>query len=250
MPERMLGKKAPRIDTRTLKLAKYTASLPDPPTDCYFTSKVKNWQGALLNNTLGDCVPAASGHMIMQWTAYASTEATVTNTEILAAYEAIGGYVPGDPSTDNGCDMLTALNYWRKSGIAGHKIAAFASLDYDNTKAVKQTVELFANVYLGLALPLTAQDQVNAGEDWTVDDSNPFNAEPGSWGGHCVPIVGYNASTLVCLTWGALQTMTWDWMLRYADEAYAVLSTDWLNGENVSASGFDLATLQEDLNAL
>ncbi len=45
--------------------------------------------------------------------------------------------------------------------------------------------------------------------------------------------------------------MTWGFLGAYSDEAYAVLRDDWINNlSNVSANGFDLKTLQTDLNQI
>ena len=44
--------------------------------------------------------------------------------------------------------------------------------------------------------------------------------------------------------------MTWGFWAAYCDEAYAILSPDFLkqkNGQTVAPSGFNLAQLQEDL---
>ena len=48
------------------------------------------------------------------------------------------------------------------------------------------------------------------------------NAKPGSWGGHYVFVPGYTAAGPVCVTWGRKQQMTWDWLDKYCDEAYAI----------------------------
>ena len=53
-----------------------------------------------LNDSLGDCVIAAMAHMIMQWSYYASGGSgmyTPTDQQVLAAYEILGGYQPGNP---------------------------------------------------------------------------------------------------------------------------------------------------------
>ena len=197
----------------------------------------------LLNDSLGDCVCAAAGHMIQEWTRYAGAPIIPTDAEILAAYEQIGGYVPGDPSTDQGCDMLTALNTWRQTGIAGRKIAAFVQLDTGNIEELKLATYLFGNAYLGVALPLTAQTQTQ----WEIEDSNPDNAAPGSWGGHCIPSVGYDANLTTVVTWGALLNMTPHFYARYCDEAYAVLSQDWIDRAGDACNGFDFVQLQADL---
>jgi hypothetical protein len=63
-------------------------------------------------------------------------------------------------------------------------------------------------------------------------------------------VVAYDSRSLTVVTWGALQTMTWGFWAAYCDEAYAILSPDYLKqkgGQTVAPSGFNLAQLQEDL---
>jgi hypothetical protein len=53
------------------------------------------------------------------------------------------------------------------------------------------------------------------------------------------------------VTWGALKRVTWRFLDTYCDEAYAVLSKDWINKvTNLASDKFDLATLQSDLNII
>jgi hypothetical protein len=244
----ILGKRAPRLDARTFKLAKFLPPvIPPPPPEASWVMKVPTWP-MYLNDQLGDCVIAASGHMINQWTEFATNkEAKPTNAQILKAYEDVGGYVPGDPSTDNGCVMLDALNYWRKTGIAGHKILAYASVDLTRLDEVKTAVQLFGNLYLGIQLPLTVQES----NSWTVPSGGPFgDGSPGSWGGHCIPVVAYSPLTLTVITWGMRLKMSYNFLRDYADEAYCVLSSDWIAKTGLSPSQFNLTQLQADLAAL
>jgi hypothetical protein len=202
-----------------------------------------------LNDQLGDCVIAGAFHLIDQWTTYATGQmAPLTDAQALAAYEAVGGYNPSDPSTDQGCDMVTALNYWRKTGFAGHKIAGYAQINTDNPTEIAQAIYLFGNVYLGLAMPLTAQNA----DSWFVSPGSlNGNGSPGSWGGHCAPIVGFSRATnnagLTVVTWGQTMSMTWNFLNLYSDEMYAVISTDWINQAGKSASGFAYSALLADL---
>lgn len=250
-----LGKKAVKHDPRTFRLTSYLSPSIVPPPASHYLLEVKNWP-MYLNDQLGCCVPAASGHMIEQWTTYGDGVLAAripTADDILQAYEAIGGYVPGDPSTDGGCVVLDALNYWRKTGIAGHKIHAYASIPVPAGGSrlpiltmlhqVMNSVHLFGNCYLGISLPLSAQGK----DKWEVDDSDPSAAEAGSWGGHCVPIVGYSPSRLIVVTWGGLLDMSWEFYAQYTDEAYAVLSLDWLGKDGHAPNGFDTAQLETDL---
>ncbi len=247
---RMLGKKAPRHDPRTLMLARYlTAPLPAPPPEVSWVVKVPNWP-MMMNNSIGDCTCAAAGHMLGQWSVYANPPGfTPSDQQILAAYEHVGGYNPADPSTDQGAYMLDVLKYWRNNGIAAHKIAAFVQVDPANDVEVRQAIELFGNIYIGLALPVSAQGQ----QAWTVAAGGPDaggDNEPGSWGGHCVPIMAASPHSLTCITWGQRLKMSHNFFKDYCDEAYAVLSTDWIEHTGQAPSGFNLAALQADLAAL
>lgn len=241
-----LGKAPARHDPRTLQLAKYipAGAIPPPPSSEDYTKKVKTWP-MMLNDNIGDCTCACAGHMIEQWTAYTGAAVTPKDPAILKAYEAVGGYNPADPSTDRGAVILDVLNYWRKTGVASHKILAFAALEPKNHTEIEDSVMLFGNCYIGVALPVSAQNQAV----WAVPPGGAVGpGAPGSWGGHAIPIVQYDPRGLTVVTWGALKRMTWSFLDTYCDEAYAVLSDDWISKTtHVNPSNFDLATLKTDL---
>lgn len=56
--------------------------------------------------------------------------------------------------------------------------------------------------------------------------------------------------TDVCVTWGALKPMTWAWWATYAEEAYALLSPDWMRATGTDPAGVDWATLAADMRTL
>jgi|GEM_PF-238013 len=245
MPRRKLGKHAARHDPRTLLLAKYmTASqLPSAPDSIDWSPKVPNWP-MMENDQYGDCTCAAAGHMIECWSANAATVIVPTDDQIISAYAAITGFEPVTGINDNGANELDVLNYWRQTGIAGHKIGAYAALEPTNHDHIMDVVFLFGGCYIGVALPVSAQTQ----EVWSVPPGGPTGqGSPGSWGGHAVPIIGYDEGGLICVTWGAIKRMTWTFWDTYCDEAYAVLSPDWFNGQKPAPSGFDMAQLSQDL---
>ncbi len=148
-----LGKSAARHDPRTLLLAAYvTPSLPNPPASFDLTSKVKSW-GMMDNDQIGDCTCAAAGHMIMEWTANAGKKmVTPTDKQIVSAYSAITGYNPTTGANDNGAVEIDVLNFWRQSGIAGHKIGAYMALEPANHIHIMDSVFLFEGCYIGLQL--------------------------------------------------------------------------------------------------
>jgi hypothetical protein len=245
-----LGKLPVRHDPRTLLFASYlTTALPAPPASFNAATKVGSSWGMMDNDQIGDCTCAAAGHLIMEWTA--STKArmvTPTDAQIVAAYSAITGYNPTTGANDNGANEIDVLNYWRQSGIAGHQISAYAALEPGNHTHVMDSVYIFGGCYIGLSLPLSAQSQTQNNQPWSVPPSGTTgDGKPGSWGGHAVPVVAYDARSLTVVTWGALQTMTWGFWTAYCDEAYALLSPDYLTGKNVTPGGFELKQLQADL---
>jgi hypothetical protein len=248
-----LGKHPARHDPRTLLLASYaTPALPAPPATMNLAKKVKGPWGMMDNDQLGDCTCAAAGHLIMEWTANAQSKMfTPPDQQIVDAYSAITGYNPTTGANDNGAVELDVLNYWRQQGIAGHKVAAFMALEPSNHTHVMDAVWIFGGCYIGLALPKTAQAQTSNKQIWSVPPAGTGgDGAPGSWGGHAVPVVAYDSRSLTVVTWGALQTMTWGFWAAYCDEAYAILSPDFLQqkgGQTVAPSGFNLAQLQADL---
>lgn len=244
--QRPLGKLARRWDWRTLQLSHYLDHALTVPAAVDNLSKVKAL-GMMLNDTLGCCVIAAQGHAVQTWTADGQgLEVTVPDSSILAGYERVGGYRPGDPQTDQGCDMLTALKDWKATGVgnAHHQIGAYAQLSTSKTE-IQASIAILGLAYIGIELPLSAQSQV--GGVWDV--ATGPNGKPGSWGGHCVTVAAYDADGLTCITWGQPQKMTWAFYFAYADEAYGIVSADYL-AAGVDPAGLNLTQLQADLAAI
>jgi len=240
-----LGKRAPRIDPRSLQLANYLrlAALPVLPAQENWGGKVTAW-GMMKNDTIGDCTCAAAGHLIEEWTSNVGQEVVPSDDAIVAAYSAITGYDPQTGNNDNGAVELDVLNYWRKTGIADRKIDAYVALEPSNHDHIRAAVYIFGGCYIGLALPITAQTQ----RVWSVPPGgSQGDGAPGSWGGHAVPVVAYDALGLTVVTWGALKQMTWSFWETYCDEAYAILSEDFVDVNKIAANGIDLPTLMADL---
>ncbi len=246
-----LGKRPQRIDPRTLQMAKYSAALPPPPSIADWSSGISSW-GMMLNDQLGDCTIAGCGHAVQGLTASAGNEKTLPEWVVLDYYETWDGYVPGDPSTDQGGVEIDVLNNWRKWGFGyrTHKqgtdrLLAYVGINPLNQVHVQQGIQNFGGSYIGIALPITAQTQ----QVWdVVGDGQTGNSAPGSWGGHCVWVVGYTPTLVKFVTWGGLMSMTWEFWNAYVDEAYGLLSPDFIKANGLSASGFDLQSLLADLS--
>jgi hypothetical protein len=238
----MLGKLPVRTDVRTLSLARYVDAtrLPEAPDSFDETSSVDTWP-MYANDRIGDCTTAAAAHMIEAWTAAGRGHATeIPESAVLDAFDHVKLV---DPSTgEEGAIELDVLRYWRASGIGGHRIGAYARVAVHDQRLVQTAAWLFGGLYIGLQMPLTANAQTVW--DWTGSLAGP--ARPGSWGGHAVDVVRYDRTGLTVVTWGRLQQMTWSFWERYCDEAYCILSDDFLEKGN-APNGFDLAALEADL---
>jgi hypothetical protein len=251
-----LGKQSPRHDPRTLLFATYaTPALPAPPPSLNLTTKMKAPWGMMDNAQVGDCTCAAAGHLMMEWTSNAQSKIfTPSDAQIIAAYSAVTGYNPKTGANDNGAQEIDVLNYWRQTGIAGHKIQAFLALEPSNDTHIMDGTWIFGGCYIGLALPKSAQAQTSNKQIWSVPPGGTGgDGAPGSWGGHAVPVVAYDSRSLTVVTWGALQTMTWGFWAAYCDEAYAILSPDFLEqkkGQPVTPNGFNVQQLLADLSDL
>ncbi len=237
-----MGRLPVRTDVRTLQFARYIdrAKLPAPPTSYDETQHVAEWP-MYANDRLGDCTCAAAGHMIEAWTGAAHGHDTeISEKSVVTAFEAVKQV---DPRTgEEGAVELDVLSYWRKHGIGRHKIGAFAKVSTYDHSLVKSAAVIFGGLYIGLSLPKTAQEQ--AIWDWTHSLSG--DARPGSWGGHAVDVVRYDKKGVTVVTWGRLQEMTWAFWDRYVDEAYCIISNDFLLAGK-TPSGLDLNALKADL---
>ena len=241
---RLLGKKPYVHDPRSLKLEKYAVALPAPPPWVNWALKATSNWGMMLNNNLGDCTCACAGHMIQSFTADVKPEVTVPDSAVLTAYEAVSGYIPGNPSSDTGAEILDVLKYWKKTGVGGHKIAAYAEVSPSNHTLLRQSIDLFGAIDVGVQLPAAAQ---NMGNHWNMKGyTNNGEWDRGSWGGHCVAVLAYNAGQYICVSWGELiriDVAFWD---NYMDEVWTAISPDFFKGTK-SASGLNLAQMQADL---
>jgi hypothetical protein len=251
-----LGRKRPAPGLKKLKLSKYLKpGLPAPPTSVDYSAKATaSLSQVMLNQDLGDCTCAAVGHLVGVFTGNAGQCVVVSDADVEALYEACGGYVPGDPSTDNGCDEVTVLQYWQSTGIAnGHKIAGFLSVDATNPVEVQTAIWLFENVYFGVELPdaWISPFPSSNGFVWDVAGApDPNN-------GHAFPGIGYDASGNVTIcSWGLLGQVTQAALEEYASgegggELYCVISQETIaRASGKAPNGFDFATLVQDFDAM
>lgn len=249
----LLGKKPKKEDPqgRTIKLARYLRRhLPVVASAVMWAVAVTVDWGQMLNDVKGDCAIAAPGHQIMSWTANTGKLFVPPDAQIGQVYDILS-------PNDNGCVMLDVLRYWRKNDIAGHKILGFAEVDPQNIMHIQAAIDLFGGIYLGFQLPIATQNQ----DVWDIPDEGLVSdGTPGSWGGHAVvalgygvnaswplKIAGYDQDGVVVISWGQAIRVTWRFIQAYCDEAYVVLSEDWINANGECPVEIKLDELKADI---
>jgi hypothetical protein len=252
-----LGRKRPVARCPRFSLHNYLMrGLPAPPaTADYSKPAAAALANVYCNDTLGDCVIAGIGHVVGVLTAGATGSPFVyTNDQIIQLYSAIGGYVPGQPSTDQGCDEQTALNYWENNGApaGSHRIAGWLSVNAADPTEYRAALWLFENLYFGLELPDAWINPMPAESGFTWNAAGP--ADPNN--GHCVVGVGYTAQGVTIDTWGMTGTLTDKAIAKYGTqdshgEVYTVVSQDAISQASQKApNGFDWSQLIADFDSM
>jgi hypothetical protein len=241
-----LGRNTPyaEADRPRLTLDKYLTGAVAPAV-VDFASEVISWP-MYGNDTIGDCTCACVGHQIQAWTRYTGAEVDVPEDEIIQLYSAVSGYDPSTGANDNGANVQDVLTYWRQSGVpvAGHKILAFAQLK--DLSKIHDALWMFGSVYLGINFPQSAMDQFNADQPWDVSGDGTIV------GGHAIPVqyAGTGACPYQVVTWAKLQGMTQAFLDTYCEEAWIIITDDWLDKNGHTPEGLDLAQLGADLSQL
>lgn len=242
----LLGRVKSFKDARMLHLESYLVvdTLPVPPAQEMLDTTV-SWP-MLANDRFNCCTSAAAGHMVHHWTAANQHGVFLTDDDIIRAH----AQLTGDHLMD--CvSMLDVLKFWRKTGIGDHRIHAYIKVGHAKPADLRAVIFLFGSAYIGLDLPHFACSGDPLGWpdiSWDLPAAaSSEDAAPQTANGHCVAAIGYDDQVIYVVTWGRLKTMTWDFFVRYTDEVYSVLSTDWVQRDLKCPSGFDMTTLASDL---
>lgn len=201
-------------------------SLPPIPSGAFGHMAMvdKPW-GMYLNDQLGDCVVAGKQHCLRLWVAEGTGSDTLVFDDActIKNYELLGHYQPGNPESDQGCDMLFAAEMWMKHGIwdaAGniHKIGLALELDcgpgYLNMDQFWYAAYLFDGLGLGIAVTDDMQADFADGIPWSAQSYNPSRVI----GGHFVPAMAREVANLHgtssletdVISWDAVQPITID----------------------------------------
>ena len=256
-----LGCHPAREDRRTLDLGKYLNLSRLSITEQAQAQSAFDWSyrwdragGSYIpypmagNNRYKDCVFASACHQLITWIANTHPGSQViTEADALDAYHRLGLFQPGINWTDHGASMLLTAVQWRVRPIAGHKLAAFVSVDRNNEAMVAAASWLCGGLWIGWNWPLAWQ----GAEEWNVSPTGSTEGKwaPRSWGPHATHGPAISPQTLPIITWGGRLPATWPAFHAYSAECYGLLSADlWATLEGgLCPSGFDFERLKHDL---
>jgi hypothetical protein len=240
------GKLAVKKDPRTLKLADVldvpAVSFPDSfDVDTEFPEIAANPIPMFLNNQFGCCVMSGRAHQTLRFEFVEQGKLLdITDNEIQRQYfNETGG-------ADSGLVVLDSLKSWRNDGwrAGGRKyqIHLFAQINQHDEAEVKASIFMKVGIGLGIRLPSNYEEVFHSGREW--DGSLKGRNE----NRHYVLATGYTPDGLTFITWAARRFMTWQYVERNCDEAYAVV--DDLDNFDTDDSALDVATARDFLDDL
>jgi hypothetical protein len=192
-----------------------------------------------LNDRQGDCTCAGAGNILR---IDSDGALQITNGDVEIGYIAVTGeegaaFNPATGQNDNGCAELDVLDYWVKTGFGGNRLLGHAGVRVSNIAQIRRALHLTGPLYPGFQLSTDQQTQ----PIWA-----PGAAAPGSWGGHCPPLVDWYTQIplglhiggvpiapnlgqiLAFATWGALKPGTEPYIPFACDEVHALITDVWL----------------------
>lgn len=201
----------------------------------------------------GNCVIAAGGHIVGVETGNTGPLFHATLAQIIAQYSAIAGYVAGDPSTDNGTNLVDALDYWVQHGFPnGTKLMGYVAVNPADKAELATAIYLFENMLFGLNLPDRWVAPFPSGDGFAWDTAGA----PDPNNGHAVMATGYTPNGPSIDTWGMLGTMTWGAVSQYCSaanggELYVLLTPDQIGKAQAKApNGLAWSQLISDFDSI
>lgn len=232
-------------DPRTIQLQQLlnTTNLPPLPST-YILDAVesKRVPTPMFQNDIHNCcVIAARGHVTF---VFEDFEQGITIP--IQEYEVMNEYYKQTGGADNGLYMLNSIKLWQSQGwIAGgknYKIYAFAQVNHKDHNQVCHAIMKLKGLYVGLNMSMSCFAQVQAGNPWTYAPRDSI------WGNHCVYIIGFDSVGPICITWGRVHHMTWEFWDNMCTECYAII--DDKNSWMIEESPLNIEELEKQLDAI
>ncbi len=226
-----------------------TAELPSPPGPFGYGEDLSFPMA--LNDVYGDCTVAGVVHAAqIQADVVGAPYVYPGDAAVQEAYFALTG------GKDSGLVLSAVVGAWTK-GVLGSKLVGAATIDIRDEKLMAQALYNFGCLYVGVALPYSAETQFNDGIPWQL------GGPPNMAGGHCVVLNGcstvkvHNAAGTVrtvgdfnLVTWGAETAATDGWWRYYGSEAWVLIPEVYVRAGHDALRSIDLVQMRADLRAL
>jgi hypothetical protein len=218
------------------------AVLPNHPGEVDYASDIKLSLQMLDNDRYGNCVSVT----------WANDRYLITNDltdvpnypsleEVLALYKTQN---PNFPADDNGMVIQDVLSYLRKTGGPdGIHAVAFGQVSFADVEQLKAAIAIFGAVWLGISVTDLNERQFSDNKGWT------YQRDAKNLGGHGVPAVGYDGTTIKFLTWAEETSFDLGFLKTQVDEAWVVIWPELL-GSRALLEGVDLLQLAADYQVL
>ena len=178
------------------------------------------------NDKYGDCGEAGSAHWINH-----AEKLECGACPPIQATQVVSQYLSETSGQDSGLVLIDHLNLWQRKGLnlGGqiYTIDAFAVIDWNNHKEFAYTIQLLSGAYIGFEVPKYFMDGFEAGKRSFTTQCKGDQIE----GGHCVYVVGFDATGIWINTWGVKVHLDWKFVKGFVDEAYAIVDSidKWAN---------------------
>jgi ABC-type glycerol-3-phosphate transport system substrate-binding protein len=196
---------------------------------------------------IGDCGPTGMDHWQMAINAAQGRPwASWGSPAVVSLYSELGGYVLGDPTTDNGTNLQSNLEFWRKNVIHGIQLTGFGAIrpgTWDRAVRVA-TMRMFGPLYTGVNLQNAQETQF----------PGPWVYVPGGAvaGGHCIDQVAELSQTDECidLSWGAAVSANTNFQYVAAEEMWALLTDESVDAAGSNPYGYNIAQMNEAIASM
>lgn len=255
-----LGRKSPDRTRPNVLLKRVRGATLTPPPSADWGTEAMNYMA--LNDQLGCCTISDKVHVLTSQEHFGQGRTVViSDAEVLKAYRAVSGYVPGKPRTDVGATLQDAFDYARKVGFADgegnvYKIESFAQLDAISNRGaidhdlIKVCIDAFGHVAVGMVFPDFAMQQFEDGKAWDWNGRARYREE----GGHDIPLVGYGGTGAGayydCWTWGRRQRITVPFFERFFEEFWTSGERNWQRLDGSVPNGIDGRAAQAEFERL
>jgi hypothetical protein len=245
-----LGKQGYVHDDLTLMLAQFVLPEIRVPSHFDFDKNrapfpVRVWG----NNAWRDCVIGGRcNHIVRLERVEQRRTIALFDDDAVTEYKRLTGAQTPEDANDTGLVVLDAMREWRNNGMETdarqgvrsariYTIAAYGELEPQDHQQLKMAIYAMHGIHMGFWLPTAAQGMTGNGV-WDYNGEAGPEWQPGSWGGHLVYAKAYDEDGIEVITWGQKVKVTWNFIDKYSDEAWAVVDSfdTWRTRQTINVS--------------